>query len=212
MPNDALTRLINEMKRPLDDLTIQFLNQLKARQLTLVSANFIFPKDPLSSHQPYFEFKYRDPNRPALQILTAEWAPNLEGELYSLRVKMASREEEAARGATLLKSNLEFSDVRFGESYTNSVLCELLNQQFGHIPMVVELLKELTWAPPSKGSAYPDARSYIDAAITGYGNSLVIQLGYEDKEAFGIKLGAVVLLLDIRFSITLRKLLFRGRK
>lgn len=205
---DSLQKLIKDMERPLSALEAAFLKEYDEERPEFFKAEFLqHSNDPWQTKPGFFQFEFSS-SPPIFKTLKFDWTPTFERELFQRRIKMARPEQEAIRGSTLLLSNLRFPGIKFGEDYTNAVLLEVIKDRFGEIGVVSELLAEIRRYNPNKGVSYAECKNYLKSAIDGYGNSLVLELGYKDNTAFAILVGAVVAMLDKRFRISLRKTIF----
>lgn len=205
--SDALQKLIKEMEAPLNADAVNFLQMIDAEKPEFFSATFHTSKNPLQIDEGLFKFELTY-TPPEIIEFNIPWTPKFEAELYRRHVRMSAPEFEAIRGGYLLLSNLRFPGIKYGEDYSNSVLVEVIRERFGSIEVIESLLNEIREYNPSKGASYLECRNYLKSAIDGYGNSLVLELHYKDKTAFGILVGALVVMLDKRFRISLRKVLF----
>lgn len=205
--SDTLQKLIKDMDQPLTPKAVAFLKELDNLKPEFFTAEFLLPEDPLKADQGYFRFEYAL-TLPKTKTLEIPWAPKLEAELYKRHITMAKPEQEAARAGMLLVSNMRYSDIRFGKEYSSAVLIELIEERFGDIEVVRSLLSKSRNANPSRGNSYSECRSYLKSCLDGLGNSLIVELYYKNNTAFSILVGAIVVLLDQRFHITLRNILF----
>lgn len=205
--SDALQKLIKSMEAPLGVDAIEFLKLYDRKKPEFFTAEFIIPQDPFQTEDARFRFELVDVP-PRFTEFNIAWSPKLEAELYKRNIKMSSPEQEAFRGGYLLLSNLRFPGIKFGEDYTNGVLIEVIQERFGGIKVIADMIKDLREYKPSRGVGYLECKNYLKSAVDGYGNSLVMELKYTDKTAFAILMAAIVVLLDRRFRISLRQTLF----
>ena len=203
-----LKQLFAEFREPYPIEVNDMFEQIDQRTARLNSIRFVSPEDPLEVALPNFEFYFRLDNAPAELILTCSWMVTLEEELYRRRLKVSTHGEEAYRSGTRLLSNLRLPDIQYGKGYTSQVLWRYLDARFGNIPQVREILDNMAHYRPYESVHALDCQNYIKSSIDGLGNSLILQLHYNEKEAFSILVGAIIYMLDKRYNITLGKILF----
>lgn len=207
---DTLQKLIKDMEKPLQPAARSFLEVFDQNRPEFFTAEFRLPEDPMRATEGQFHFEYTS-RPPTFTTVDLPWEPKFEAELYKRRIRMAKPEQEAVRAGMLLLSNLRYSDIRFGKDYTSAVLVEVIGDRFGEIDVIKSLLAKSKSANASRGNSYSECKSYLKSCIDGLGNSLVVELGYKNNTAFSILVGAIVFLLDQRFHISLRNILFPKR-
>lgn len=205
--SDTLQKLIKDMEQPLQSQAVAFLEEVDKMKPEFFTADFCLPEDPMKANEGYFHFEFTS-TPPRFKIVELPWTPKLEAELYKRHVRMAKPEQEAVRAGMLLLSNLRYADIRFGKDYSSAVLAEVIGERFGDIDVVKSLLAQSRSANASKGNSYQECRSYLKSCVDGLGNSLIVELRYKNNTAFSILVGAIVFLLDQRFHISLRNILF----
>lgn len=206
--NHKLKELVSELKRPYSEDVIGFFQNVDAGNARIQAVNFVGAEDPLKMGPPKFEFNYRMAGAPALLVLSTPWLATLEQELFNRGLKVATLEQEAMRGGTLLLSNMRYADIAFGQNYSNNVLLDFIRERFGSIDVVTQILSNMKYSLPPNSGQLHDCRNYVESAINGLGNSLVLQLHYDNQVAFRVLVGAVVYFLDQRFQVSLSKILF----
>jgi hypothetical protein len=153
-------------------------------------ATFIFVVEPLFEN---------------LSTIEERWTESFQRELLERGVRMKTRDEEAVRTGVHLLSNFAYADMQFGTKLTDTAVWRAISDRFTSIPTVAGSLKASlpSFEPTTK--EYENCVSFVRQCIDGYGNSLFVQLKYNDPEAFGILVGGVWIVLQSRFSLFGRK-------
>lgn len=203
-----LKNLEKELKTPFPKEFKSLLENIENGISKFVQVNFIAPSDPFKTEKPRFEFQFRQADASSLLVLECEWQASIEEQLYQLHIKVSSLEQEAMRGGTLLLSNLRTADILWGKDYVDSVLWSVVSDRFEGVQVIQDLKQEFSHNKPYDSTHRIECMNYLKSSVNGFGNSLVLQLQYDDKTAYRILVGAVVYMLDRRFNISLRKTLF----
>jgi hypothetical protein len=199
---DELEKFLDELEEPIVVSAKAFLREYRKSRLQIERARIDVPDGLAGAEQATFIF---DTNAGSFVF---PYAHRLNGALIRLGVAMESPSNEAIRMGKLLIDNLRLPDTRFGKHFTDSVLWPLIDQRFGHIPMIRDALDGLAHHSPYRGESLEECGAYLRAAIDGAGNSIVLQLGYQEPRAFAVLAGAVLYMLDQRHHISLRRTLF----
>jgi len=200
---------IKKVQAPLDDKAQQFVQRVLGSRGTIASKEFIAPTQPLdllNGLKPYFEFGFN--TNSGVEKVVQNWMEKIETDFYRAGIQMDSSLSEALRGGTLLLSNMNWPDLQFGRDFTDHVIWDFVNERFGTIEVIRNLLEKIPFNSPRNSASYAECKNFVSTSINGYGNSLVIQLHYGNDIAFPILVAAVAYMLDLRFSITLRKALY----
>lgn len=137
-----------------------------------------------------------------------DWSGELEGFLFKRGIRVATIEQEADRGAHILLRNIEMSDANWGAGYTDSVLQIVMGEFFNEVGAIQEMMSSVAVYPPDQSQSYNECKKYLEIALGGYANSLVIELKYSPEEARQIFYLAVVRMYDVRHNISIRKAIF----
>jgi hypothetical protein len=164
------------------------------------------PGDVLEQDPKCFVFRFR--LRSESKTVRLPWSSRLEHELYARSIRMDRLEDESARGGTLLLWNLRYIDLSFGRDYTDSVLWELIEDQFGKIDAIRKTLARIHHHRPHESPSLAECFALLDHEIAGYGNSLVLELKYDRQRAYNIQVAAVWYVLDRRHHLSAREILF----
>ena len=210
--NKKLKKLVAELREPYPHQVKDLFDRIDQGVTKLNFINFIGPEDPLEMGAPQFEFHFLNQGAPNEWILPCPWMATLEEELFKRRLKVQTPEQEAYRNGTRLLSNLKWADIQFGKGYTSQVLWKYLDERFGNIPQIKEILSNVAHYKAYESPHALECQSYIKSVIDGTGNSLVMNLGYDNKKAFSILVGSIIYMLDKRHNITIGKLLFPNRR
>lgn len=145
----------------------------------------------------------------ALSLQEFSWTPELEEFLlYKHPLAMETLDEESARFAIILGSNLQAVESQFGRDYARAIFVELIKEHPEY--NLGRLLAKVPASAPSHDSdSYRDCRQLLDHAIAGLQNTAIVKLGHRnDQEAITLIANALGILLDDRFHISLRAHLF----
>ena len=192
---DELTKYLHD-RAPLSREAQAFLQEFDAG-VGVVKAEFWVADDLFSTEPERFHFVTH------AREWSLPWSERLTDEVWRRHIRMSTIQDESARCGMHLIGNLRLADTRFGQDYTNSVLVEVVRERFSHIAPIAEALDLApTYAPYKSDNSYVACASYVRDCITGLGNSLVIEFGYEDRQAFSALAAAVWFVLDKRFSLS----------
>lgn len=143
------------------------------------------------------------------RTITLPFSEVLNQALWSRGIRMATWEQEAMRFGEHLLSNLATADELFGRECVDTALCEVLFRTFEDVPVIVGALNQIPRPHVNDLDAFVDCQNFIAGSINGLGNELVVCLNYpDDGTAFSILTGAIAFLLDRRYSLSLRNILF----
>jgi len=140
-----------------------------------------------------------------------DWHPDLERVLFEHKIRVETHDQEASRGGHLLLQNLTWSDKTWGKDYTNHVLHEWLSARsalFADSPAFQKVLAQVPAYAPHRSQQYLDCRNYLDNCLSGYANSLVVELNYSGDEARKIFNVAVFQMFNERHHLTALSILF----
>lgn len=200
--NDELDKLLSDMEGPLPDDANSFLLGFQGGTLAIQRATVDVPNDVLALDNLSFSF---DTN---IGLFVFPYTHKLNGRLLRLGVVMDSPDKESVRMGQLLLDNLRLPDVQFGKDYTNAVLWSVVNERLGHVPLIRQTLDSLSHHGPYGGASLVNCTRYLRDQIAGIGNSIVLELRYQEPRAFAIFAGAVYYVLDRRHRISERRALF----
>ncbi len=138
-----------------------------------------------------------------------QFSEELNRELLGRGIRMATKEQEAKRIGEHLSSNLSDVDSIFGVDFVNDILVEVAFKRFKGVPIIAHLISSIKAQSRRGADGYHKCYSIIEHAIDGLGNELVLFLKYpDDGTAFAILASAITFLLDRRFSLSMRRVLF----
>lgn len=208
--DEKLKQLDKELAIPFPDEIADLLAMVDMKSVFLIDVEFILPDDPLQKGLPQFQFKYNLNN--TTQVVSCRWFASLEEELFRRGQKVKSLDQEAARGGYRLASNMRLSDILYGASLSNSILLEIIEIRFGNLKPINKLIAQVKHFKKPISENELDCRNYLEACINGLGNSLILQLNYDNAQAYQILVGAVTFLMDRRFSISISNAIFGSTK
>jgi hypothetical protein len=137
-----------------------------------------------------------------------DWDIDLEESLLRAGVRAESPENEAQRFSLLLRQAFSELEIRFGPTFFEAALLEVVRTEFSNHQPVAELLTRLpadrAW---HEGRGYTDCKEALDAVFRRAAQTLTKALRYERAQAEDILAAAVAHYLDERFRVTERKLL-----
>lgn len=144
------------------------------------------------------------------RTIELQFSDELNHELLKRGIRMATTEQETKRIGEHLSFNLStMADGTFGEDFVNDVLIDFSSKRFKHIPIIAQIISSIKTKSRRGMDGYQQCYSFIEHSITGLGNELVLFLKYpDDGTAFAILASAVTFLLDRRFSLSMRRVLF----
>lgn len=142
---------------------------------------------------------------PALSQVGIRWTSEIE---MGFRQRVATKAQEVKRGAFVLGQSMERADRRWGEGFVSSVFRIVLEKLDGDAGVFRSFVQRMGRGDPSGSSEFRDCSSYIEHAVTGYLNSLVVEFGYSQEDAGAIFVEMLRLYLDRRFNISARQRLF----
>jgi hypothetical protein len=190
---------------------VEFLRKIVAAGGEIRQAHFVFPRG-LAAGTRLYQLTMGQKGAMTLQELA--WTPELEEYLLIEHpTRMSSPEEETERLANVLLNNLKSAETAFGEGFAQAVLVQMLSEKREY-----DLVKWLDRAPVTElstgGDSYARCRQFLESAITGLQNTLVVALGYPNgPPTVKLMADALAIALDERFYITQRDKLFpRGHQ
>ncbi len=136
-----------------------------------------------------------------------DWDDVLNLYLIENGIQSVSEENESIRFYLMLQKMLLRPETRFGEGYFNAILLMTVQNGFGEIPKIKELLAKIGEYRPLVGKVYHEAVEMIESAIRQCAELLVKKLKYSRPAAEQILSDALAGYLDERFSITNLRLL-----
>jgi hypothetical protein len=159
--------------------------------------------------QPKMYVQFYDSGRP-IHLDEVAWDDDLNAGLIQLKVKSVSHEKEAERFSLGLRAAMRKAERKFGDSYFNAVLIELIkDSDLTRHREIAEVMKyAYANAPYREGGAfsrYMVCRDLIADAISGRAKELTQQLGYSEDDAKRILVLAIARYLDERFSVSSRR-------
>jgi hypothetical protein len=178
-----------------------FLAAIDSRTVHLARQEFVVGSELLEASEGVFVFLTSDGLRRELP-----WSDVLNLELIKRRIRMATPDQEALRFGMHLLANLQYADDQFGTDFTNAVLWEVVKTRFGRVSAINETLDAIPHDAPTQGAPYLACVTYIETCVDGIGNSLVVELGYDNQRtAFAILSGAVLFVLERRHRLSFRR-------
>jgi hypothetical protein len=199
--NDDLKKFLEDVETPLSADAKAFLEN-RTPEMQIKWATINVPEGFLTPDDLSFSFK--------TSIGTKElpYSHQLNGALLRRHVRMDTPTKEAIRMGKLLLDNLRLPDAQFGKHYTDAVLWPVLDERFGHVELIRDTLDQMSHHDPYQGESLAECRKYLEDCVRGIGNSIVLELGYQEPTAFAVLAGAIYSMLDQRHHISARKVLF----
>lgn len=204
--DNALERLLTGANAP-EHPEVSFLRDLTERGASITSIEVWGSVEELPDGPPgvFVRLVYPNGNPDQRRV---EWSPSLERFLFEAGIKATNESQESLRGANLLLQNVRAADMKWGKDYVNAVLHGLLHELYPKQPVIQDLLDHVPAGDPSGSRAFSDCYQYLENCLRGYGNSLVMELGYKSVSASTIFTHAIAMLFDARHRITSARKLF----
>lgn len=193
------------MSKTKGQIQVEFLRDILNNGGSIAKANFSVQRG-LVTKEPTFHLTLIQNGVRSLH--QAPWSPELEEFLLlTRRVRMATAEEEQDRFATLLSHNLATAEAQFGKDFAQALFVELVRERREY-QLDAVLAKVPEYEPRHDSPGYSACRNFLEHAITGLQNTAVL-IGYPNgAETIRLISGALALVLDDRFHISLREQLF----
>jgi hypothetical protein len=191
--SSLIDQALEQSRRPLDASFEALLAELDAGTTEIRGAAFEIETDP-----PQFVLEHATRGGPPLRLVVA-WSERVERELLRRKVVMDSPEDEAARGGALIVAALRILDLAYGEELVAAALWGAVEDRFGTIPSIRTVLARSHYPPTPRSSALHECRAKLREMFDGYGNALVTELGYSNRDAYPVLVAAVYYVMDRRF-------------
>ncbi|MFN0252811.1 MAG: hypothetical protein ACKV2T_38410 [Kofleriaceae bacterium] len=191
---------LKDARQPLDPEFIDFLAALDENRVTFHRREFRAEFASLTDSIAKFTFEFTTDQR---RELIVPWSEAVELELYRRGIALDKPEDEAVRGGKLLLSALAYLDLSFGVSLVDPAIRETISRRFARVPPLRDLIEKTPETAIDRSTpSFRECVSMVTHTIDGYGNSLVLELGYPNREAYAILLGAVYFMFDQRHSLS----------
>jgi hypothetical protein len=201
-------RALKDARQPLAPEFVEFLAAVDGNQVTFRRKSFRTRFASINEDIAQFSFEFTTERQ---RELIVPWSESVERELLRRRIAMDKPEDEAVRGGKLLLSALAYLDLSFGAALVDPSIREIVARRFGEAPSLRDLLEQTPEAPIDRTTpSFVDCVAIVSHTIDGYGNSLVLELEYPNREAYAILLGAVYFMFDRRYLVSTKHLVLRS--
>jgi len=195
-------RALTDARQPLGRDFEILMASLESGPITFHRKEFHAEFASLTEGTAQFVFEFTTDRR---RELVVPWSESVERELFRRGISMDKPEHEAVRGGKLLLSALAYLDLSFGASLVDPALRDTVARRFADVGPLRELLTNTTESALDKSTpSFVECANMVSNTVDGYGNSLVLELGYPNREAYAILVGAVYFMFDRRYLLSTR--------
>jgi len=197
------SRALTDARQPLPSEFVDLLAAIDENRITFHRKAFRADLASLTEDTAHFVFDFTTNRRRELLI---QWSDSVENELLRRGIAMDAAEDEAARGGRLLLSTLAYLDLSFGTRLVDAAIKNTVGDRFAHVEPIRTLIEQIPDFQVDQATpSFIDCAFVVRSTIDGYGNSLVLHLGYPNQEAFAILVGAVYFMFDRRHQLSTKQ-------
>lgn len=194
------SRALTDARQPLAPEFVDLLASIDAGRITFHRKEFRPGFASLTDGTVHFAFEFTTDRRRELFV---PWSESVERELFRRGVAMDKPEDEAVRGGRLLLSALAYLDLAFGRPLVDAAIRDAIDRRFTRVTPLRNLVAKTPDPQVERANpSFVECVSMVSNTIDGYGNSLMLELGYPNQEAFSILLGAVYFMFDRRHQLS----------
>ena len=193
---------LKESRQPLAPEFQDLLRATDAGRITFHRKEFLAEFDPLGEGSSQFVFEF---TADARRELTVPWTLAVDRELILRHIALDKPEHEALRGGQLLLATLTRLDLIFGASLVDASLRDIMTKRLASVGPIRDLLaKSEPSTVDQRTDAFRECLFATTHVIDGYGNSLILELGYSNRDAYPILGGALYSMFDNRHLLSTR--------